>query len=270
MCGLCGILQGPAPRARADRERLEELFSRLLVLSEHRGPHATGAAWVRRDGTYRVEKAPLPAWRFLQTACYADFLNEAGKDITLLMGHTRWPTRGSVSNPANNHPQWVAPILLTHNGHVLEVQRHFRRLRLLRTADVDSELLARLAQRYADADGLHLPAFLEALAPLDGRISLALVATTRPDEIILLKGNMPLEVRVHDERQVLCYASESRILDVALDGDTGWETLPLAHGEGLIVNTQAWTLRRIPFVFAGLQTDAGHGYTGMTTRKAGV
>jgi len=270
MCGLTGIAWGACQRSRTEREDLLDRFTRLLLFSEHRGPYATGAAWVKSDGTYRLEKAPLPARQFVQTAGYADALNTVSDDVTLIMGHTRWPTRGSIHIPTNNHPLWAAPILLCHNGVVAEVQRHFRRLQLLRTAEVDSELLLRLAQRHAGADGLDVPAFLTDLEPLDGRISLALAATTRPEELILLKGNMPLEIRMQAERQVLCYASEARILDIALAGDAGWQPLTLARGKGLIVNTQAWTLQRVPFVFQGLQTDAGQGYTGASTRKAGV
>ena len=93
------------------------------------------------------------------------------------------------------------------------------------------------------------------------------MATTRPEEIILLKGNMPLEVRIQPRTRVLAYASEARILDRALIGEAGWEPLPLAHGEGLVVNTHTWTHRRVPFTFQGLNTMAGHSYTGAITRK---
>lgn len=290
MCGLVGLLAGRQPKRRLkDIEALTDIFTMLLLLSEHRGPHATGAAWVKSDGTFRVEKAPLAARHFIQTPCYADFLNEAGHDITLLMGHTRWPTRGSVDNPANNHPillpihapttngryapgnagghPAIGQLALCHNGHVPAVSHHFRRLCLPRSAEVDSELLACLAQRHAGADGLDIPAFLTDLEPLDGRMSLALVTTTRPEDIILLKGNMPLEVRIQPRTRVLLYASEARILDRALTGESGWETLPLAHGEGLVVNTDTWTLRRVPFTFQGLTTMAGNSYTGAITRR---
>lgn len=289
MCGLTGLAWGARARNRAEREDLLDRFTRMLLFSEHRGPYATGMAWVKADGTYRLEKAPLPARQFMQTACYADALNEVSDALTVLMGHTRWPTRGSVNNPHNNHPlllpiyakrppatvidttgrpgRAVGHVALTHNGHIANATERFQALGLPRTAQVDSELLVRLAQRHADRDGLDVNAFLAALEPLDGRISLALVATTRPEKILLLKGNMPLEVRVHPDRQVLCYASEARILDIALAGDVGWQPLSLARGEGVIVNTQTWTLQRLPFVFQGLQTDAGASYTGVTTRK---
>jgi len=133
-------------------------------------------------------------------------------------------------------------------------------------AQMDLEL-ARIAQRHAGTTGIDLEAVLDDYAQLDGSMSLALVATTRPEEIILLKGNMPLEVRIQPRTRVLVYASEARILDRALTGEAGWQPLPLAHGEGLVVNTHTWTLRRVPFTFQGLNTLASASYTGAVTRK---
>jgi hypothetical protein len=49
----------------AEIDALAETFTRLLLLSEHRGPHATGVAWVKRDGTMQVAKEPLPAHAFV-------------------------------------------------------------------------------------------------------------------------------------------------------------------------------------------------------------
>jgi len=273
MCGLVGLLAGRYPKRRLkDIEALADVFTMMLLLSEHRGPHATGVAWVKRDGSMQVAKEPLPARQFIQSGTYLDWLQGVDRDITYLMGHTRWPSRGSVMNPANNHPQCLpvgedGAILTCHNGTLLGIQRHFARLGLPRTAQVDSELLARIAQRHTDAGGIALDAVLGDLIPIDGSMSLALVATTRPEEVILLKGNMPLEVRIQPRTRVLVYASEARILDRALIGEAGWETLPLAHGEGLVVNTHTWTHRRVPFTFQGLNTMAGHSYTGENTRK---
>jgi len=136
-----------------------------------------------------------------------------------------------------------------------------------RTAQVDSELLARITQRHAGTSGIDLDAVLGDFSQLDGSMSLALVATTRPEEMILLKGNMPLEVRIQPHTRLLIYASEARILDRALTGESGWETLPLAHGEGLVVNTHTWTHRRVPFTFQGIRADTSTSYTGITTRQ---
>lgn len=290
MCGLVGILAGYHPKRRVkDIEALADAFTMLLLLSEHRGPHATGVACVTRDGRMQVAKAPLPAREFVQSGTYINWLLGVDREMTYLMGHTRWPSHGSVMNPANNHPLVVpvpasdqpgaagppvdrmrsamGSLAVTHNGSLRAWERHFTRLQLPRTTQVDSELLARIAQRHAGVTGLALDAILADLSPLEGSMSLALVATTRPEEIILLKGNMPLEVCIQPRARILAYASEARILDRALAGDAGWETVPLAHGEGLVVNTHAWTFHRVPFTFQGLDTVTGTSYTGAVTRK---
>ena len=253
-----GIAWGMRQRSRREREQLLEAFSRAVLLSEHRGPYATGVAWVKADGTYRVEKAPLPARQFIQMACYADCLNDIDEAVTVLMGHTRWPTRGSVDNPANNHPlllpihetrlrspvidtvgrprQAVGHVALCHNGHIANATERFQALGLPRTAQVDSELLVRLAQRHADRDGLDVNAFLADLEPLHGRMSLSLVATTRPEEVLLLKGNMPLDVWYHPGIDVLVYASETRILDRATGGGREWRPMPLPAATCAVVD----------------------------------
>lgn len=268
MCGLCGVVIGEKPRRRvAEIDALADTLTRLLLLSEHRGPHATGVAWVKRDGAMQVAKEPLPACQFVQSGAYLDWLLGVDRQVTYLMGHTRWPSRGHVGNSAENHPISTPPILVTHNGTILDHARHYQRLSLRHTTRVDSELLARMAQHHTGVAGIDLDAFLTDLMPLDGSMSLALVATIHPEEIVLLKGNMPLEVRIHTRTRALLYASEARILDRALAGEAGWETLPLAHGEGLVVNTQAWTLQSVPFTFRGLNTIAGASYTGAIMRK---
>lgn len=269
MCGLSGILLGDkVKRSAKEIEALTYTFTRLLMLSEHRGPHATGVAWVKRDGSMAVAKDPLPARQFVRTKNYLDWLFGVDRQVTYLMGHTRWPSRGSVRNAAENHPLSCAPpILLTHNGTISDHARHYTRLHLPRTTQVDSELLARIAQRHTNVDGIDVNAFIADLAPLDGSMSLALAATSRPEEIILLKGNMPLEVRIHRRKRVVLYASEVRIIDLALDGDAGWEEIPVAYGEALVVNTNTWAMERMAFSFQGLQTAAGHSYTGTITRK---
>ncbi|MHB9023484.1 MAG: class II glutamine amidotransferase [Armatimonadota bacterium] len=290
MCGLCGALIGQLSTRRIKEiDALADTFIRLLLASEHRGPHATGVAWIKRDGSMHMAKESLPARAFVQQGTFLDWLLGVDRQVTYLMGHTRWPSHGSVRNPANNHPL-VYPILenvplagkgsatarghghrssvgrcaVTHNGTILRPETHFSHLGLPRTTQVDSELLARLTQRYTDMQGIDVDGFLAALSPLDGSMSLALAATTRPEEIILLKGNMPLEVRLHRRKRVVLYASESRILDTALNGEVGWEDMPVAPGEALAINTAALHApRRYRFTFQGLARQSGwHRCTG--------
>ena len=273
MCGLVGVVTGHQQKRRVqDIDALIDIFTAMLLLSEHRGPHATGVAWVKRDGSLQVAKEPLPARQFVRSGTYLDWLMGVDREMTYLMGHTRWPSRGSARNHAENHPLDCAlPILLTHNGTILEHGRHLARLHLRQSTRVDSELLARMAQHHTGPAGMEFKAFLDELAPLAGSMTLAMVATTRPEEILLLKGNMPLDVRLQPRRRVLAYASEAPILDRALTSESGWETLPLAYGEGLVVYTDSYTLQRVPFTFQGLNNMAryagGSGCTAGVTRS---
>jgi len=61
-----------------------------------------------------VVKHPLPARHFVGTVEYTTLLDAVDNQVTLLMGHTRWPTRGSVGNLLNNHPLVAGQTLTTH------------------------------------------------------------------------------------------------------------------------------------------------------------
>lgn len=261
MCGLTGMLVGSTSkrRSKADLQAIGDKFTRLLVLSEHRGPFATGVALIDSCGNSHVFKAPVPAREFVASDGYRKILDNLDDQATLLMGHTRWPSRGSVLCSAENHPLSAPPVLLTHNGTIAEHARHFSRLGLCRTTQVDSELLARIAQRYAGSAGLDVESFLDALAPLDGSMSLALAATTHPEELILVKGNMPLEVRISRSKRLVMYASEDRVIEAATRGAAGWQEIPVAPGEALVFTTAAiHAPRRSWFTFRGLRRHAAH------------
>ena len=263
MCGLAGILLEKLPKRRVrDVKTLTDIFTKLLVLSEHRGPHATGVAWVKRDGSMAVAKAPLPAHKFIETSAYRDCLAGVNAQTTILMGHTRWPTCGSEHNPANNHPLFDHCVL-THNGHISNADALFRRHNLHRTAQVDSEILLRLAEKHTSPEGIDVPGYLHALEACTGRIAAVLVATTRPEQILLLRGNMPLFVWHHPALHALAYASEEAILQSAVGYSAAWLPLPLAPGEALLENTSNWAMERLPFSFLGMGQHVGwQRYTG--------
>ena len=259
MCGLAGMILAPKRRSRREIDRLVESFTRLLICSEHCGPHATGVALVKGDGTHQVEKAPLPARDFVGTMRYAAWTGEIDAQTTLLMGHTRWPTRGSELNPNNNHPLVVTQedgsMLLTHNGHLTGVDRLFAQYQLPRTAQVDSEFLVQLAARHWAPDGLNLRMYVRDLRGIEGRMSAVLVGTNQPETIYLFKGNQPLEVIYHPRDRVLCYASEASILVRALGVSSGWEVEPVPAGRVLVVNPSKLTnIPQLPFTFRGLST----------------
>ncbi len=104
MCGQAGIIFGKKRRWTAERRLLGEVFTRMLLGCQVRGPHATGAAVLRSDGDYRLFKRPVLAEELVKEPTYIDIINSIENDTAILMGHTRWRTRGHEKNSRNNHP----------------------------------------------------------------------------------------------------------------------------------------------------------------------
>ena len=251
MCGLAGVLQTNQARSRADLRMIAELFTRMLVGSEHRGPHATGVALINASGDHYISKAPVPASGFVTSRDYRRVIDKLANDTTCLMGHTRWPTRGSHLDNANNHPlvssgeagtrrQAVAPgvCMLTHNGHIQNASVLFHAMGFPRRAQVDSEILLRLAEKNTGKCGIDPVGFAEDISRCRGRLSAVVAATGDPTNILLIKGNQPLELRYHAARGLIAYASESQILDGVVGLETGWQVIRIPAWRLVVANTR--------------------------------
>ena len=158
MCGLASVIFGKKRRRTEEREHLAWLFSRLL-LSEERGPHATGAAWLDTDGGHRLFKRPVTAERFVTDKAFAELLAGINNRATLLLGHTRWRTRGDERVNSNNHPIRAGEVIGTHNGTIYNADYLFRRWKMRRFAEVDSEILFRLAANAARDGAMDIERF---------------------------------------------------------------------------------------------------------------
>ncbi|MHB0935027.1 MAG: class II glutamine amidotransferase domain-containing protein [Armatimonadota bacterium] len=179
MRGLTGIILRPQSRSPRARVIITNMFSRLLLHSEHRGPHATGALVMTTAGEMIVEKAPMPAHRFIASPAFQKLCARIGSDTTMLMGHTRWPTQGSHFDNQNNQPLIVPGadgLAIAHNGDIPHVSRYFSQFHLEREWVVDSELLLRLAVRHRQPQGIALQPFFRDVACCTGHLAAVLVA----------------------------------------------------------------------------------------------
>lgn len=239
MCGLAGVILGEKKGSKRELIRIRDLFTSLLIRSEHRGPFATGVAVVRADGSVLVEKAPLPASGFVETQAYLALTGNLDSTVTCLMGHTRWPTRGTHLDNRNNQPliSEDGTVVLTHNGTITNCDTLFRRLALLRTAQVDSEVLLRLAVRNTTSAGIDLDGFVDDLGFCAGRLSLVTVAALQPSRVILVKGNQPLVVRLSRRPDLYAYASEPAILGAADCVGAQWQSVCLPAWHVLTIDT---------------------------------
>ena len=222
MCGHAGIILGQKRRRAEERDYLAWLFTELLVMSEERGPHATGVAWLNRDGEHQLFKRPVPASQFVSDKAFHEVLSGVDNRTTLLLGHTRWRTRSDEQVNGNNHPIRAEDILGTHNGTIYNANYLFRRFKLRRFAEVDSELLCRLAGRAARGGPIDTVRFKDRLKLCRGQMTAVLASRLDPETILVLKGNKPLELRFHYRHRAVLYASDAAYLDAVLDEERGW------------------------------------------------
>jgi len=206
MCGLTGVILGRKRRRRDELITIRTLFTGLLLLNQKRGHHATGIAVLRRDGSATVFKRPVAASSLIQAENYWHTL-EPDNTVTVILGHTRYKTRGSERRNANNHPLETATCMGTHNGTIINADELFRTLRLTRTAEVDSEVLFRMVDR-AESDA----EFKCMLALCAGPTSAAWVRRDAPGTLRLLKGDMPLDAVYAPKLRAVFYSSEAWML----------------------------------------------------------
>lgn len=136
MCGIFGFItsEGQGP----DIARLR----RIALVTQIRGDHAFGLAWLDEGGDIQTFKAPGPAKTHL------DALDRRGNAVVVI-GHCRFATHGSPADNRNNHPHAAGAGFVVHNGVIFNHQQIVRQYGLTQRSQCDSEILGLLMARCA-------------------------------------------------------------------------------------------------------------------------
>src|SRR4051794_19773954 len=136
MCGLFGFVSRDGGAVNL------ETLGRIAEITERRGPHAFGFAWIDQRGRLKCYK---------QTGRISDHLGllAMARDARMLIGHCRYATQGSPEENINNHPHPADGGWLVHNGQIRNYDRLVDTLDLCPVSGCDSEVLGLLVERGA-------------------------------------------------------------------------------------------------------------------------
>jgi len=202
MCGLAGVLISKQSRSDEEFKEITTIFEKSLVSAKSRGRHASGYVKVADDG-YELYKRPISSHVLVETQTHKELMFQVDEDTNALIGHTRYATKGKPEVNKNNHPIRAGKIIGTHNGSIYNEDELVETYQVDKYADVDSEVLFRLID-----SSPHLSHFTETLFPeFKGRITAVWYDTNNPSQILIYKGNNPLDMVYVPELDCIFYAS---------------------------------------------------------------
>src|SRR5438270_12970439 len=134
MCGVFGFV------SRDNGKVNLEVLGQIAEVTERRGPHAFGFAWIDRRGRLKCYK---------QTGRITDHLGLLlmAADARMLVGHCRFATQGSPDDNINNHPHPADGGWLVHNGQVRNYRELVDLFDLYPVSACDSEVLGLLIEQ---------------------------------------------------------------------------------------------------------------------------
>lgn len=177
MCGVFGFIANEGQEV--DLSRLED----LAIVTESRGEHAWGVAWIdEQDRLRRFKRAGRVSDNF-------DLLGQVA-GAKAVIGHCRFATHGDPRSNENNHPHPSDGGWIVHNGVVGNSDALQRQFGLEPSSECDSETLALMIEA---ASGSLVDRVASTVERAHGRLAV-LGLWSRPQRLIVAKNGNPLEM----------------------------------------------------------------------------
>jgi len=203
------MLLTPCQRTTAEWQAIREIISRALLANEERGTSATGLALLGANGEAVLEKKAVRASEFIKTPEYQSILGKINEQTTLILGHTRLPTKGDPASSNNNHPICIDPVIGVHNGHINNDDALFEKFGFRRQAEVDSEIIFHMLGTIDPRSSN--PEFIRGarncIQLLDGQFTFMACDKRRPEQLLVVRHNNPLWHYYERELHALIFSS---------------------------------------------------------------
>jgi hypothetical protein len=129
MCGLAGVMS-----TSLNNHEIES-FQQLMTLSTLRGRWGSGLAMLDQKNKIHTMKSLSTGVNLVYGQPFFDKV-KAVPSLKMIVGHTRWPTKGASDNLDFIHPHEHGHIIGCHNGTMTRVADHY-----LKEGESDSSLL---------------------------------------------------------------------------------------------------------------------------------
>jgi hypothetical protein len=264
MCGIAGFCFTESSCINA-----RHLGRALLEAIEERGREASGFAAFDAEGVIQSNNSPIKASDFVKSK--REFSLDAAARTAIF--HTRLATKGTISNPLNNHPvhAWNAEgkqISAVHNGSVWNDDESFTKFGLTRYGQVDSEAIPAMLAAYGSAD------FASIFNELEGGIATGWLDESAPHRLHALRAwDSPMVVASIDTVDKLgfalkgvIFASTVKALTKGLEAlglawtDEGVDQYEIGEGEFLSVDAGEWDGMVYPFALPDVLSRWGSGW----------
>jgi hypothetical protein len=172
-------------RTDGELDGIRKSFSSLMVATEIRGRHATGAFVLNRNGACKYYKAPKSASTMMRDGQWWGLMDYITNDTVAVIGHVRYATHGSPDVNSNNHPIIQSDIVGVHNGVIsndCELCEQYPYDEDVDSAAIFSMLATKSAKKRLNTDMIG-----KALPELEGSFAIMVADGRRRDSIFVAR-----------------------------------------------------------------------------------
>lgn len=235
-----------------DTDTIKSIMSTLLEEAEIAGRKASGVAIMKTKSTEVIRRA-MSGSELAKDDDYLSFAdkhmrvgkNESPDDTLMSMiGHCRWPTKGSPDNHYNNHPIVAENIVGVHNGMINNDDELFSTFRknVTRIAQVDTEIIFQLVSHFTRRFGSNktVKSIKEMASYVKGGYACAMLNVDSPYNLFLFREGNPIRILYYPDVKVLLFATRENFISTAVKPFTDYLGEPveidIISGMGIAFN----------------------------------